>query len=63
MSRRQVRIAADIPKDSRLYRAIQKEQELTGRNVTDIVRDALVKRYDIRVKSNDGNHKEEASED
>ena len=40
------RVAADIPEDSRLAAAIRNEQEATGRNVTDIVRDALVARYE-----------------
>ena len=52
MSKEQIRVAADIPRDSSLYRAIRKEQELTGRNVTDIVRDALVNRYGIKIGDN-----------
>lgn len=39
------RVAADIPEDSELAKCILRERDATGRNVTDIVRDALVDRY------------------
>ena len=45
MSKDTVRVQADIPKGSALHQAIEREQAVTGRNVTDIVRDALVDRY------------------
>jgi hypothetical protein len=40
-----MRVAADIPKDSDLAKNILRERDATGRNITDIVRDALIRRY------------------
>jgi hypothetical protein len=40
-----MRVAADIPKDSDLAKNILRERDTTGRNITDIVRDALIRRY------------------
>jgi hypothetical protein len=40
-----MRVAADIPDDSDLAKCIRRERDTTGRNVTDIVRSALVDRY------------------
>jgi len=44
--KRFLRVAADIPVDSWLAKAIEQEQKDTGRNLTDIVRAALADRYD-----------------
>jgi hypothetical protein len=45
MGKKSVRLAADIPEGSALHEAIQREQAETGRNVADIIRGALVDRY------------------
>ena len=55
MSEKLVRLSANVPEDSPIYKAVLREQELTGRNVADVIRDALVNRYGIKV---DGNGKE-----
>jgi hypothetical protein len=41
----EMRVAADIPSNSDLAKCIRRERDATGRNVTDIVRSALVDRY------------------
>ena len=45
MTKNMIRVAADIPKDSVLHKSVEREQEMTGRSVADIIRDALVDRY------------------
>jgi hypothetical protein len=51
-----VRLAADIPKDSVLHKAIEREQEMTGRSLADIIRDALVDRYQDAILQASGIH-------
>ena len=49
MSKDMIMVASRIPKGSALHEAIEREQEATGRSVTDIIRDALVDRYEDRI--------------
>lgn len=48
MERRKVMLAAHIDEDSRLHRAVVKEQRETGQTVAAIIRDALARRYSIK---------------
>jgi len=52
MEREKVMLAAHIDKDSRLHRAIVKEQEETGQTVAAIIRDALARRYRFKAGGN-----------
>jgi len=49
---KRIYLGAHIPEGSRLHDALLKEQADTGQSVAAIIRDALTRRYGIKVKGN-----------